>query len=162
MKALAIYTVLTGYKEPLVTPIGRLMSIETDLKIDFICFTDNPNLKSNVWNCRVFDTHCPPPGKSSRRPKALPHEYLADYDYSLHMDDMSELKHLPNRADLLESLGEECVYRVFKHSTRTFLAEEAVAINSLSYDTAVYLINYLGIFANYPMPQAITRQNRLS
>ncbi len=159
MTTLAIYTVLTGDKEPLGNPIGRLQSIETDLKIDFICFTDNPNLKSNVWNCRVFDTHRLPPEKSSRRPKALPHEYLADYDYSLYMDNICELKRLPNCSDLLEAPDTDYVYRVFKHSTRTVLAEEALAISSLGYDTAENLINQLDTYAQYLPLQSITPLN---
>ena len=159
MKTLAIYTVLTGEKEPLGNPIGRLQSIETNLSIDFICFTDNPDLKSNVWQCRVFDTHCLPPEKSSRRPKALPHEYLADYDYSLYMDNICELKRLPNCSDLLEALDADYVYRVFKHSTRTVLAEEALAISSLGYDTAENLINQLDNYVQYLPLQLITPLN---
>jgi hypothetical protein len=129
------------------------------LKIDFICFTDNPDLKSNVWQCRVFDTHCLPPEKSSRRPKALPHEYLADYDYSLYMDNICELKRLPNQTDLVQSYGTDYVYRVFKHSTRTVLAEEALAISSLGYDTAENLINQLDTYAQYLPLQTITPLN---
>jgi hypothetical protein len=159
MKTLAIYTVLTGDKEPLGNPIGRLQSIETDLNIEFICFTDNPALKSNVWNCRVFDTHYLPPEKSSRRPKALPHEYLADYDYSLYMDNICELKRLPNCSDLLEAPDTDYVYRVFKHSTRTVLAEEALAISSLGYDTAENLINQLDTYVQYLPLQLITPLN---
>ena len=159
MTTLAIYTVLTGDKEPLGNPIGRLQSIETDLKIDFICFTDNPALKSNVWNCRVFDTHCLPPEKSSRRPKALPHEYLADYDYSLYMDNICELKRLPNCSDILKAPDTDYVYRVFKHSTRTVLAEEALAISSLGYDTAENLINQLDTYVQYLPLQSITPLN---
>jgi hypothetical protein len=159
MKTLAIYTVLTGDKEPLGNAIRRLQSIETDLKIDFICFTDNPDLKSNVWQCRVFDTHCLPPEKSSRRPKALPHEYLADYDYSLYMDNICELKRLPNQTDLVKSFETDYVYRVFKHSTRIVLAEEALAISSLGYDTAENLINQLDTYAQYLPLQTITPLN---
>jgi hypothetical protein len=159
MTTLAIYTVLTGDKEPLGNPIGRLQSIETDLKIEFICFTDNPNLKSNVWNCRVFDTHRLPPEKSSRRPKALPHEYLAEHDYSLYMDNICELKRLPKCSDLLEAPDTDYVYRVFKHSTRIVLAEEALAISSLGYDTAENLINQLDTYVQYLPLQSITPLN---
>ena len=94
MHSLAVYTVLTGDKEPLGNPIARLQSAHTDLKIDFICFTDNRTLTSEVWQCRLFDAHNLPPEKSSRRPKALPHEYLYDYDFSLYLDNSCELKRL--------------------------------------------------------------------
>jgi hypothetical protein len=156
MTTLAIYTVLTGDKEPLGNPIGRLQSIETDLKIEFICFTDNPNLKSNVWNCRVFDTHCLPPEKSSRRPKALPHEYLADYDYSLYMDNICELKRLPTRSDLETHTEADYVYRLFKHSTRNFIIEEALAIASLGYERAESLIRQLDAYSEHIAQNEIT------
>jgi hypothetical protein len=78
MKKLAIYTVLTGDKEPLGDPLLHLRSYETDLKISLICFTDKPNLESKVWEIRWFDTHSLPPEKSSRRPKILAYQYLSD------------------------------------------------------------------------------------
>ena len=146
MKQLAIYTVLTGDKEPLGNPIARLQTMHTDLKIDFICFTDEPTLASEVWQCRPLDTHYLPPEKSSRRPKALPHEYLAEYDYSLYIDNICELRRLPIKLDLQRSPGIEYVYRLYRHSTRKTLIEEAIAICSLGYDTAQNVINQLNSY----------------
>jgi hypothetical protein len=143
---LAIYTVLTGAKENLGNPITRLQTVYTDLKIEFICFTDNPALASDVWQCRPLDTHCLPPEKSSRRPKALPHEYLAEYDYSLYIDNICEFKRLPTKLDLQKPLSTEYVYRLYSHSTRRALIEEAIAICSLGYDTAENVINQLNTY----------------
>ena len=147
MQSLAVYTVLTGDKEPLGNPIAKLQSAHTNLKINFICFTDNRALTSEVWECRLFDTHNLPPEKSSRRPKALPHEYLYDYDFSLYLDNICELKRLPNFSDLCPSTHENYVYRLFKHSSRTALTQEAIAISSLGYDTADNLIHQLETYA---------------
>ncbi len=134
MKKLAIYTVLTGDKEPLGDPLLHLRSYETDLKISLICFTDKPNLESKVWEIRWFDTHSLPPEKSSRRPKILAYQYLSDYKYSLYIDNICELQRLPSSVDLVSSGKAECVFRAFKHNTRSFLIEEAFAIASLGYD----------------------------
>lgn len=143
MTKLAIYTVLTGDKEPLGNPITRLESHDTDLEIDFICFTDNLKLYSDVWECRAFNTYALPPEKSSRRPKILPHEYLSNYDYSLYLDNICELKRLPNSIDLTDGNDSEYCYKLFRHNTRNFVTEEAFAIAKLGYDSAQALIEQL-------------------
>jgi hypothetical protein len=75
------------------------------------------------------------------------------------MDNICELKRLPNQTDLVKSFETDYVYRVFKHSTRIVLAEEALAISSLGYDTAENLINQLDTYAQYLPLQTITPLN---
>ncbi len=148
MTKLVIYTVLTGSKELLGNPLEKIETCNTDLDVDFICFTDDHNLKSNTWHCRVFDTHSLPPEKSSRRPKTLPHEYLSRYEYSLYIDNICELKRLPNSTDILKARDERYVYRLFKHSTRHQLAEESLAVASLGYESSDKLIEQLDTYAS--------------
>jgi hypothetical protein len=143
MESLAVYTVLTGEKEPLGNPIERLGSFETDLKLTFICFTDNPRLSSDVWDCRLLDRNHLPPEISSRRPKALPHEYLNNFAYSLYLDNICQLKRLPTSKDLVKHNDADYVYRMFQHSTRNNLVEEALAIASLGYEQDENLIAQL-------------------
>ncbi len=143
MSAIAIYTVLTGDKEPIGDPVARLSSPCTDLDINFICFTDNPNLCSNTWEIRHLDTHSLPPEKSSRRPKAMPHVYLPDYKYSLYLDNICELKRYPTSQDLKPRLNSSYLYRLFKHSSRQSLVEEALAVASLGYEKGGTLIDQL-------------------
>lgn len=156
MESLAIYTVLTGGKEPLGNPILRLESNETDLRIHFICLTDNRELSSDIWECRYFDTHTLPPEKSSRRPKALPHQYLSEFRYSLYIDNICELKRLPKSDDLIAPKGSEYVYRLFKHSTRSQISDECLAIASLGYDKPETLLEQLDTYANYTSLEKIT------
>jgi len=143
MPATAIYTVLTGDKEPIGNPIARLSSRYTDLDIRLICFTDNPKLSSDTWEIRLMDTHSLPPEKSSRRPKAMPHVYLPDYQYSLYIDNICELKRYPTSQDLKPKQTSNYLYRLFKHSSRQSLIEEALAVASLGYEKADILINQL-------------------
>ena len=77
---LVVYTVLIGDKEPLGNPLAALERSDTDLDIDFVCFTDNRALRSDVWRFHYIDSGHLPAEKLSRRPKALPHEYLRDHD----------------------------------------------------------------------------------
>jgi len=146
MSKLAVYTVLTGGKEPLGDPKSDLESSNTDLEIDFICFSDNPTLTSNVWQCRRLDTHSLPPEKSSRRPKILPHEYLSDYKYSLYMDNICKLKRLPRMSDLRNNNSSNYCYKLFRHNTRNLIAEEALAIARFGYDAAHTLISQLDAY----------------
>ena len=76
---LAVYTVLLGDKEPLGNPLAELPpGSTTDLTIDFVCFTDSRAHASEVWSLRYLEGGQLPAEKLSRRPKALPDEYLPD------------------------------------------------------------------------------------
>ena len=156
MIELAIYTVLTGDKEPLGNPTAHLESTETDLRLSFICFTDNPGLKSNIWRCQELNTNALPPEKSSRRPKALPHVYLPNYQYSLYIDNICELKRLPNSNDLNVCNKSNYLYRLFKHNTRTSIVEECLAIAALGYDTSENLIRQLESYKKVIQLNAVT------
>lgn len=55
--------------------------------LDYILFTDNPNLKSNVWDVRLIAREKDLDSvRMARKIKILGHEYLADYDYSIWVD----------------------------------------------------------------------------
>lgn len=79
---IAIYTCITGgydtIKEPsLVTP-----------GVDYICFTDNPAMKSKTWEIRPMPEELLgfSKVKQQRGVKLLPHRYLPDYDISVWID----------------------------------------------------------------------------
>lgn len=72
MNKIAIYTVITnGYDKP--NPIKQ------ELGIDYIMFTDDPELKCDGWDVRV--TKDP-----QRKIKLLPHVFLSEYDETLYID----------------------------------------------------------------------------
>ncbi|MBT9492568.1 MAG: DUF616 domain-containing protein [Paucibacter sp.] len=144
---LVIYTVLTGSKEPLGDPVADLAPGSTsDLEIGFVCFTDNRQLKSEVWEFRYLDEVPLPPEKLSRRPKALPHEYLQDWDYSLYIDNIVAFKRLPQSSDLQQSGGGP-VFKTFKHSTRSNPQQEAEAIVQLGYESVDRICTQLDFYA---------------
>jgi hypothetical protein len=145
-KRLVIYTVLTGSKEPLGKPLAELQSSDSDLEIGFVCFTDNRQLKSDVWEFRYLDEIPLPPEKLSRRPKALPHEYLQDWEYSLYVDNIVVFKRLPQSSDLKQE-GESPVFKTFKHSTRSNPQQEAEAIVQLGYESVDRICTQLDFYA---------------
>lgn len=76
-----VYTVVTkGFSLP-----EQRADFKSDA-CDFLCFTDDPDLKSDWWDIvplsmRGLDAH-----RESRRPKILPHKYLLGYEFSLYID----------------------------------------------------------------------------
>ena len=52
---------------------------------DFICFTDNPYYKSDIWDIKLT-TKIYDGVRDSKKPKILPHRYLKDYDISIWVD----------------------------------------------------------------------------
>lgn len=143
---LVVYTVLVGDKEPLGNPLSRLPGGgESDLHIEFVCFTDNRALQSDVWKFEYLDGRHLPPEKMSRRPKALPHEYLRDSDLSLYIDNIVTFKRLPTSDDL--KFHGDYLFRVFPHATRRQLMEEADAIAILGYDDVDKVCGQLDFYA---------------
>jgi hypothetical protein len=75
----AVYTVITGDYDDLKEPTVKSENV------DYICFTDNPDLTSDSWNIRQLEYVMDSISKS-RKPKLCPHELLSDYDLTLYLD----------------------------------------------------------------------------
>lgn len=143
---LVVYTVLTGSKEPLGNPLAELPPGSTsDLELSYVCFTDNRRLRSDVWEMRYIDQLPLPPEKLSRRPKALPHEYLQDWEFSLYLDNITVFKRLPQASDL--ATGGAYLFKAFKHATRSNPLQEAEAIVQLGYESADRICSQLDLYA---------------
>lgn len=143
---MVIYTVLLGDKESLGSPLSALDGkAGSDLHIDFICFTDNRALASDVWKFVYIDNHNLPAEKLSRRPKALPHEYLSDWTHSLYIDNVVTFKRLPCTQDLVTE--RPYLFKVFRHSHRANLQQEADAIVMLGYDDVDTVCGQLDFYA---------------
>jgi Protein of unknown function (DUF616) len=70
--------------------------------IDFICFTDDPTLRSKFWSMRRVPRRELDPARMAKRIKALPHRSLPEYDWSLYIDNTVRLKVAP--AQLFDEL----------------------------------------------------------
>jgi hypothetical protein len=82
-----VYTCLFGKYEVLneVTPA------DADRDIRYICFTDNPDLRSDSWEIIVISQKGIGAARESRSPKLRPHLYLSDFDQSLYIDNTAQL-----------------------------------------------------------------------
>jgi asparagine synthase (glutamine-hydrolysing) len=143
---LVIYTALVGAKESLANPLELLPpGASSDLALDFVCITDQPQLSSPVWRMQLIGDRHLPPEKLSRRPKALPHLYFADAEHSLYIDNTVRFSRLPQAADLVTS--QSYLFRAFRHATRKHPGEEAAAVAMLAYDEVDTVCGQMDFYA---------------
>ena len=81
-----VYTCLFGYSEHF-----NDLVYERDSSIDFVCFTDMPELRSDFWRIEKSDRGRLDPARAAKQRKILAHHFLADYDASLYIDNTVRL-----------------------------------------------------------------------
>ena len=130
---LAIYTCVigAGYELPTIPERDNL---------EYICFTDQENLKGNGWQIHAVEPILKDdPARSSRDPKIRPHLWLKKHRRSIYIDPSVLLRvggrrlwsNLIPRSDL--------VFGCFEHSFRATLEDEYREIKSYGLDTALNL-----------------------
>lgn len=83
----AIYTVLMGGYEGL-----KEVTTSADDRVDSICFTDDPTLKSDTWQIHLVTPAFPSdPIRSQRMLKIRGHERLREYESTLYVDNSVRL-----------------------------------------------------------------------
>ena len=124
-----VYTCLFGFSEQF-----NDFAYERDDRIDYVCFTDDPDLRSDHWqivlrSCELLDAT-----RAAKRIKALPHRFLPQYDWSLYLDNTVRLKSSPR--DLFERFlaRAESPLACFKHPWRDCVYDEAEAVLGLGMD----------------------------
>lgn len=152
---LVVYTALVGPKERLANPLASLPAgASTDLDIDWVCITDNPALRSDVWRMHLIESGHVPPEKLSRRPKAMPHVYFPDAEFSLYVDNTVTFQRLPQASDL--ATERPYLFRAFRHATRHNPQQEAAAVATLGYDDVGVICQQLDFYAQRRPLETIT------
>lgn len=113
-----VYTALFGDYDSLIDPFLD----DASVSCDFVCFTNQPNIFSKVWEIRLVKDDGLPPNLLNRRYKMLPHIYLKEYDSSLYIDANIGIKNNP--AELFDRLSKESPIFIPNHSSRCCLYEE--------------------------------------
>ena len=121
MAARAVYTALLGDYEAL----NDVQVSATD--VDFVCFTDNPEVRSDRWRIVVVDPQFPlDPHRSQRRIKILGHPVLADYAETLYIDNSVSLRGAVG--ELFDYLLADADMGMAQHSARSSLLEEFATV----------------------------------
>ena len=127
-KKLCVYTCITG-------DYDNLHEVSCPEKgIDFYCFTNNKNLKSDTWkiiyikNNRLDNHHL------SRKIKMLGHPIInKKYDISVWMD--ASIIWEKSVQDFVSTYLKDSPFAAFKHSQRQTIKDEAIACLRLNKDT---------------------------
>jgi len=127
-----IYTVITGnyddIKEPTVITKGW----------DYICYTNNPKIKSKVWKVKQIYNKGLDNAKLSRKIWLLFHEYVGEYDLSIMIGGQLEI-----RCDLdkfvKRFLHKDVDMALMKHPSRNCIYDEAIKCSSKNLDDPIII-----------------------
>jgi hypothetical protein len=125
-----VYTCLFGYSERF-----NDLVYERDPSIDFICFTDVPDVHSDFWRVKKVERGDLDPARASKRRKILPHHFLSRYNASLYIDNIVRLKMAP--VEIFERYLDPVASPLvcFRHPLRNCVYAEAREVISRAFDT---------------------------
>ena len=127
----------------------HLHSPDIDLKgYDFVCFTDNPNFKSDVWDVRIVDKLYDDGARSAKRYKLLPHRFLKEYDVSIWID--IEVKITKDINDLVDGYLNKSNLAILNHELCGRTVTGNLNVRRCVYEEAKF-IKWLG--DNHPKKQ---------
>lgn len=138
---LCVFTALIGNYEALnEQPLAR------DTPIPFICFTDDPGLRSETWQIRlVRPALALDPIRSQRDIKIRAHRHLPDFDASIYIDNSVVLREAPQA--LWDRCPSDHPLALFEHGFRDTLAEEFLEVARLGMDEPSRIFEQLNHYA---------------
>ena len=116
---IAVYTMITGNYDALKEPEFK------DESIDYICFTNNFELKSEIWNIEYINDTSLSDVMLARRIKFLTHEYLKEYDTSVWVD--GKFKIIGDLREYIKEYEKQMPVLCFPHYKRNCVYSEASA-----------------------------------
>jgi hypothetical protein len=115
-----VYTCMFGFAERF-----NDFAYEPDDQIAYICFTDDPDLRSNFWTMRVMSTELLDAARAAKRIKALAHRFLWEFDASLYIDNTVRLKAAPITLFDRYLAASQSPFVCFRHPWRDCVYDEA-------------------------------------
>ena len=136
-----VYTVLTGKYERLNEQTAAAHS-----RIPFVCFTDDPDLRSECWNIRVIPPLFPMDAVRSQRDlKIRPHLHLPEFDGSIYIDNSIILDLPPEK--LWEQLDPSIGFMLPEHSFRDRVVDEFLEVVRLGFDDPARIFEQLNHYS---------------
>lgn len=124
----AVFTALLGSYEELIEQPWAARS-----DVDFICFTDSPDLVADSWDVRRVEPLFPLDlGRSQRALKILGHESLQGYDELIYIDNSVMLTADPR--EVFETWLDGADLAIPTHSFREHVIDEFDVVVELRYD----------------------------
>lgn len=135
---LAVYIALFGDYDDLIEPKEKYQGC------DFICFTDQKHLTSDIWEIQLIENCELTPNMMNRRCKILSHLFLSEYEWSLYVD--ANIAILGNPLDLATKYLTKYDMVVPKHFARDCIYKEAkeclIVGKTKYYETKKQIVKY--------------------
>ena len=147
-----VYTALFGKYDDLLEPVPSE-------NCDYICFTDDPLLQSDLWEIRVLP--CSLSDKMMNRLcKIKPHVYLKDYTASIYLD--SNIKILKDPIELFNKYLDSSSFLAINHVERNCIYSEALSYIANSGTDYLLTMDQMFSYAKeeYPTNNTLT-ENRI-
>ena len=113
-----VYTVIVGDYDDVLEPLVK------NEEWDYILFTDNRNIRSDIWNVIYIDNSSKlDMARFSRKCKILPYDYLDDYDYSIYLD--GSLQIIGDLQEYIMDYSKNAPMLCMAHPENTDIYEEA-------------------------------------
>jgi len=125
-----VYTCLFGYSERFAD-----LTYERDSTIDFVCFTDMPEVQSNFWRIERAEPSRLDASRAAKQRKILPNRFVSQYDESLYVDNTVRLKMSPREIFERYLHGANSSFTCFPHPWRHCVYDEAQEVISRGFDT---------------------------
>ena len=144
-----VYTCLFGYSEKF-----NDLVYERDGTIDFICFTDMPELQSDFWRIEKVERGELDATRAAKRRKILAHCFLSRYNASLYLDNTVRLKIPP--AEIFDRYLDHSrsPFVCFRHPSRQSIYDEAREVISRNFDTPERVNSQMRRYRELGYPQA--------
>lgn len=131
-----VYTALFGDYDDLIDPKENYEGC------DFICFTDQKHLTSDIWEIRLIEEYDLPSNMMNRKYKILPHLFLSKYEWSMYVD--ANIKIINNPLDLAIKYLTKHDFVMPKHFARDCVydeSKECIILGKTKYDETTKQMN---------------------
>jgi hypothetical protein len=136
-----VYTSLIGRYEAL-----NEQAVAARSRFRFICLTDDPELASTSWECRlVRPAFAMDPIRSQRAFKMLPHVHLPEFDRSIYIDNSIVLTEPPEA--IWPLLPQGAGLAMPRHSFRATVLDEFLEVVQLGMEDAGRIFEQLNHYA---------------
>ncbi len=119
---------------------------------DYVCFTDNPNLKSELFKIKLVKPLYENSTKNARMVKLLSHLFLIGYEFSLWIDGSVKLRGMNIDEHIDVRLSHNYI-ALHSHVVRSCVYEEEDACSQAQKDSSDILSKQVAFYKNEGMPQ---------
>jgi len=145
---IVIYSALVGNYDTITEPTCFPSNV------DFILFTNQPQIKSSIWEVRPLSYFDSDPTRMARYIKTNPHAFLDAYDISIWIDaNLQLVGNISNYINKITSSPDK-IFALYKHPFRDSIEQEVNKCIEFNKDTSDILTDQLNHYkSNFRIPK---------